>query len=910
MHCDCKLLDWYPSFIADSVIFTRDEATFCSSDSEYDSLYPHVLRVEEQSPCSYVYFAQGNSPVGYNVTDSSLEISWAYPYPEEVALDPVVIDNAYTNGSFRERLTPEKAIDYIRDCRTFNTFNKSETYDASQPILGFEIKWLDVNTGKTHVVCTLPYQTFRFRDADRLTFGYKISGLEPASEYDLSIRSFMLRFWAPLDISYVFAPQSRMVRLQTADEKPEVSAENLRLNGLRPDEVDVLWDPPPRWLSNGLIIGYRARITSLKPGGRSHVKEVFEPQTKFSFGTFNDLTANTSHKIEVQARTTAGYGPFSDPLVFTTCQENTKWVLHNESEGFVGCFAKIGHITLPNRAALSCEAVAARFGGVNTSFCIEREGLGIRDLQLLPGYWRANLNSSRILRCPRSSYCLMERVNDAQVRATPHRYCSENHRGAFCMECDKGYFLGLDGCEKCNTENGTAATALLFLTPPVVVFVLYVYTIGHARLLRVLCCCRRRKSKPTRARGASGSFYLIQTKYKGIRSLKDLVLACTTKLRIYLGFLQVLVSFQRTFQRNAPISFGLFSLLSVFSSMSPATLLTALQLECYYDFNHYSRMLFATLYPIVVTAFVYFVCRLTTRTLGVEERGRLASSFTSTTLLELFLVYPSVSQTLFETFMCETFPDADIGSNLSKAVLRSDYSTVCDVSLDESRLAYLVISAFMIVVYPFGVVVLYASFLCGTRHYIGKDAPSPEERASLSRIQFLIYPYRKECYWFEVYELVRKLFLTSVVGFVYSTETPSSWFSLSAIVTLNLCLACIVFLLLVSPYKRFGDLVFAVITLCLLVAAVQFSVIDPNGIHQVASVGVEVVIYLGFITLIISIAVEALLHRRAAKRALNSPTNPPARATSPSPSKDETPKSPDTTGDSVLVRNGSQVRPT
>lgn len=905
VHCDCKLLEWYPEYIANSVIFTRDEATFCTSDSEYDGLYPHVLRVEEQSPCSYVYFAQGDSPSDFNITYHSLEISWSYPYPEEANLEKIVIDNAYTNASFLERMSPERVNEYIRDCRTFNTFNSSATYDSAKPILGFEVKWFDVRNRKMHVVCLLPYQALRYASPDNLTFGLKLGGLEAASEYDISIRAFNIRFWAPLDISYVFAPQSRFVRLTTADKKPTGAPMNLRLNGLRPDEVDLIWDPPLPSESNGLILGYRAVITSLS-SGRSYAETTHEEQIKFSLTSFNDLKAKTAHRVEVSARTSAGFGPFSEALNFTTCQDNTKWVRQNHSEVFEKCFAKTGHFTLPSNAALSCASITETIGGVNASFCIDKEGLTIVELPLLPGYWRANVNSTEVLRCPRYTYCSSARIDDLDVQDTPHQYCSKHHRGVFCMECDEGYSLGLDGCERCLEENGTAATVLLMLTPPLAVLVLYLYAMGHARLLHVLCCCKPRK--PAALRRVYG--FARETTGKevfAVHSVKDLVLVFATKIRIFLGFLQVLVSFQRTFQRNSPISFGLFSLLSIFSSMSPATILTALQLECYYDFNHYSRMLFATLYPIVVTAFVYLACRMTSWSLDKTRQDKLSSSFISTTLLELFLVYPSVSQTLFETFMCESFADADTQSNISESVLRSDYRTVCDLSLDPTRLGYLVVSAFMIAVYPVGVVVFYSYYLWRNVGLVKKENPTVHERASLSRIEFLIYPYKEEYYWFEVYELVRKLMLTSVVGFVYSQESSSSWFSMSAVVTLNLCLVCIVFLLLLSPYKRLSDLVFAMTSLFLLVVAVQFSVIDPKGIRQLASRGVEVVIYVGFFLLLFSFCVEACYYRQAVKQRQQPPETPvtPPRAVA----KEEASKSPDVARERLIQHDSAAVEP-
>jgi len=80
---------------------------------------------------------------------------------------------------------------------------------------------------------------------------------------------------------------------------------------------------------------------------------------------------------------------------------------------------------------------------------------------------------------------------------------------------------------------------------------------------------------------------------------------------------------------------------------------------------------------------------------------------TITTVFYLtFLVYPGVSQTILETYLCEEFPTA---TEIFKSALRADYRLSCEKS--EQRVIALVYASIMLVVYPIGIVLLYVSFL-------------------------------------------------------------------------------------------------------------------------------------------------------------------------------------------------------
>lgn len=115
-----------------------------------------------------------------------------------------------------------------------------------------------------------------------------------------------------------------------------------------------------------------------------------------------------------------------------------------------------------------------------------------------------------------------------------------------------------------------------------------------------------------------------------------------------------------------------------------------------------------------------------------------------------FLVYSSVSSTVFHMFSCETLDDGN-------RYLLADYSILCDSSKHRILQVY---AAFMIAVYPVGIPLVYAAIL-----FFGRDAlrisPAPDtKRPSVKAAVILSSPYRPGCFYYEVVECARRVTLT------------------------------------------------------------------------------------------------------------------------------------------------------
>jgi len=128
----------------------------------------------------------------------------------------------------------------------------------------------------------------------------------------------------------------------------------------------------------------------------------------------------------------------------------------------------------------------------------------------------------------------------------------------------------------------------------------------------------------------------------------------------------------------------------------------------------------------------------------------------------LFLIYPSVSNKIFQTYSCVDFEDGS-------SVLRADYTISC---LDPNRTGWLALASIMIVVYPLGVPLFFYWLL--HRHVTKLNPPGTdvdtivEKRAldpDIAHLKVLFYAYEPLFWYWEIVELFRKLMVTSIAAF-------------------------------------------------------------------------------------------------------------------------------------------------
>merc|ERR1711939_1107719 len=91
-----------------------------------------------------------------------------------------------------------------------------------------------------------------------------------------------------------------------------------------------------------------------------------------------------------------------------------------------------------------------------------------------------------------------------------------------------------------------------------------------------------------------------------------------------------------------------------------------------------------------------------------------------------------------------------------------------------------------------------------------KNSLDENEVQKLKLVEFLTRPYINRAYWFEVYELLRKLAMTSVVAIVASYEENQH---AAETYTLVITIFSVMFLMYVQPYKYKDDYQFSLLSL-------------------------------------------------------------------------------------------------
>ena len=393
---------------------------------------------------------------------------------------------------------------------------------------------------------------------------------------------------------------------------------------------------------------------------------------------------------------------------------------------------------------------------------------------------------------------------------------------------------------------------------------IFLYVLLRAR---VVICCRRNPR--------TGDSAKVRASFKAAMELRE-QLGISVKMRILLGFFQVLFAYQRIVQPFTQSSNAWMAFLDYISNLSLDKLFGDVSVRCIYNYNHYDILLFSTLYPIVLLVILFGMCWIVVRW-KPSHRAAVWMHCSSTAYFVLFLVYPSVSQIVLSTFWCQDFPDADLSSGIEPSVLRGSFRVTCNVT-DPQRMTYLAYTGVMVVVYPVGVVVLYLATLLHHREMIMKEVYSEADRSTLKSIEFLIHPYKKKKYWFEAYELIRKILQTSLIGFFQGvTFEQTSTTSFLALLEFNLCVAFLLLLLMLRPYKTKVDHNFAVFSIVLFVPMTQFSIIDPFSLETNIT-GIEALAALECIAFAVVVGHQILVqyrHRHNPRRTEEGPEMEP-----------------------------------
>ena len=272
-----------------------------------------------------------------------------------------------------------------------------------------------------------------------------------------------------------------------------------------------------------------------------------------------------------------------------------------------------------------------------------------------------------------------------------------------------------------------------------------------------------------------------------------------------------------------------------------------LSLSCVVETNFYVRLILATIAPVVVLgalAITYRVAMLR------NDHSALAKQIArnkhlSVGLFLLFMVYSSVSYTIFQTFVCDSL-DSGV------TYLRADYDLVC---WTKTHIGYTTYAGIMILVYPVGIPAMFAWVLLINQDRIRNAVEDTNQRLLLPEAEAmkgLWAPYKRSRYYYEVIECGRRITLTGLAVFIYPGSTAQ--------VAIEALLAVVFFSIseILSPFAelleawlyRFGTwVIFLSMYLALLL---KMDATEEESPSQNVFAGLLIAVHVGMVLIVVA----------------------------------------------------------
>jgi hypothetical protein len=210
--------------------------------------------------------------------------------------------------------------------------------------------------------------------------------------------------------------------------------------------------------------------------------------------------------------------------------------------------------------------------------------------------------------------------------------------------------------------------------------------------------------------------------------------------KITLGMFQILSSVGASFKVQLP---KVFQTLIRFMKLFALNLFSILPIGCIGSYTFIHQLTLAILLPLTLLVGIGAIYVMKRTTAGIEDVVfRMASG-------AMYLVWPFVTHTIFQTFNCRSFDD-------EVSFLAIDYHISCD---DASYTVLAVVAAFAVIVYPIGVP--FATLLL---LYQNRAAIKSEDAAICGRYSFFLGDYKPQQYYWDCVEMLRKVAITGLIA--------------------------------------------------------------------------------------------------------------------------------------------------
>ena len=442
----------------------------------------------------------------------------------------------------------------------------------------------------------------------------------------------------------------------------------------------------------------------------------------------------------------------------------------------------------------------------------DKPGITLATLPVKKGHWRSGGDSNVVIQCYKKSSCgRSENVTELFGKKNVDDQCTEGHLGPQCNVCEDNFVMGvLGGCERCPEGTNVPPQMIVAMALFIALLILLLFIIRkriYAKLVQFHICGtneerealhaenrrstdNNRSSNVSPRRGSVGmspfssdingkqspSFNvkfdkeLTEEEMYHLRKNRNSIWnRAKTKGKILVACYQIISQYENILDVRYPELFESFG--RWVESVMSLDALKLMAVGCVVPTTFRHTLLLATLGPMAVSACIYLFYMFITRIklpkqrfhpdprLDKEKRGFTARKLKDACYLLFlgltYLVFNSVSTTIFKTFQC-----GPVGGDTTE-YLRSDQSINCDSPDHKISQADAIA---MIFVFPVGITSFYFYVLVKNRKELRRE--ERDRNVKLIKIAFLWEMYKPKFWYFEIIECVRRLMMTGMLVLV------------------------------------------------------------------------------------------------------------------------------------------------
>ena len=483
--CDCHLTSWFGGLFSRDLeddhlgnVLENEDSVLCANVNSFGGMPISLLRYSFSTPCSHPKNLEVAEP-----EQSSVTLSWDLGTKLEAGQE--LLENALDGQN-------------CWDCSALDLNPRDE--NRPYQIFSSEASFFEISFSSSRSLSQVEKRccsAVPFLNNVTNRIEYPMTGLHSFTTYEFTIRMVFSRFDLVTQsrrISRFSAgPSTWPSTFRTKADVPGTAPRQVKIATRQDDQMFIQWSAPDEL--NGYLnlyqVAYRLVSTessqiegneqeqqqaaSLFPS--SEQKESFVT-TSNPFVSLLGLAPSSTYAVRLRASTAAGWGPFSDDVLFSTLGTCDLGSEKKVTEGDMTCVpCDIGFyrsaservctvcpdmfpVTLTNGTddVSKCTTIRGFFKDFTSGstpiakpcgegMICEQNGIDSATLVLEPGYWRESNQSLDIIECRKEAYC--------QQTSLSAPLCTNHHTGVQCLACEANYAIKeLDGvCELCSSED-------------------------------------------------------------------------------------------------------------------------------------------------------------------------------------------------------------------------------------------------------------------------------------------------------------------------------------------------------------------------------------------------------------------------------------------------------------------------